>query len=386
MDMHKEKREISNLIKESASKYPVILVSGPRQSGKTTLSKDIFPELDYINFEDLEDRAFALEDPKAFLAKYPQGAILDEIQRVPELTSYIQVRVDQEDFIGTYVLTGSQNFSIMDTLSQSLAGRVAIYELLPFSLQEVSSYLDTTKLEDILYTGFYPRIHHRGPNPTQAYEDYVKTYLERDLRQLELVKDLSLFQKFTRLLAGRSGQLLNIDSLGNETGISASTAKNWLSLLEASYLIFRLPPFFENIGKRLIKSPKIYFYDVGLLCYLIGIENPKQLETHPLRGNIFENMIVAEVLKQRFNHKKSHNLLFYRDSNNNEVDLLVPNGHLYDLIEIKSSGTIHTDFFKGLKNFAKNVNKQSKMSLVYSGEKERTQSQVEVVPYYKFKI
>ena len=257
MDMHKIKRKISILCDDLAKKYPVISITGPRQSGKTTFCKDYFPELEYANLEDLEIRDFAASDPKGFLAQFSQGGIIDEIQRVPTLTSYIQVRVDEDDFEGLFVLTGSQDFAVKNTLSQSLAGRVAILTLLPFNFFEVSSYKDIKDPNELLYQGFYPRIHHRDLHPTKAYSDYVATYLERDLRQLELVKNIDLFQKFLRLIAGRVGNILNLQSLSNDVGVAQSTARQWVTLLEASYILYRLPPFYENLGKRLIKSPKI---------------------------------------------------------------------------------------------------------------------------------
>ena len=383
--MHKIDREINETLISYIGKYPVISITGPRQSGKSTLCKAFFNKLEYVNLEDIETREFALNDPKGFMKRYPQGAIFDEIQRAPDLTSYIQVRVDEDDFQGLFVLTGSQNFSIKNTLSQSLAGRVALFTLMPFSLNESSNFTDIKNLENIMYTGFYPRIHHRGLNPTKAYSDYISTYVERDLRQIELVKDIHLFQKFIKLCAGRTAQILNLDSLANDVGISHATAREWITLLEASYIIFRLPPFFENIGKRLIKSPKIYFYDVGLVSYLLGIENPEQLKTHPLRGSLFETMVISEVLKQKFNRGEENNLLFYRDSNQVEVDLLIPNVHLYNAIEIKSAQTISKDFFKGLKSFEKSKKAATKC-IIYAGDEERVQNSVEIFPYWDFKL
>lgn len=319
---------------------------------------------------------------KDFWHKCHKEQILDEIQRVPELTSYIQVIVDQDEFRGLFVLTGSQNFSIRNTLSQSLAGRILILTLLPFTFDEISHYVDIKNLEQILFQGFYPRISHRSLGPTKAYADYVSTYLERDLRQLELVKNIDLFQKFLRLLAGRVGQILNLESLANDVGVTQPTIREWITLLEASYIIYRLPPFFENIGKRLIKSPKIYFYDVGLVSYLIGIENPSQLKTHPLRGVLFENMIISEVLKTRYNQAKENNLMFYRDSNGVEVDLLIPKANTYDIFEIKSSQTIASNFFKGLISFEKSTNKKSKAHIIFAGEFSRLQNEIQISPYF----
>ncbi|MCZ0932203.1 MAG: ATP-binding protein, partial [Oligoflexia bacterium] len=247
--------------------YPVVLITGPRQSGKTTFSREYYKQLPYVNLEELQIREMAHQDPKGLIAKYPKGAIFDEIQKAPALTSYLQGFVDEESFKGQFILTGSQNFSVMNTLSQSLAGRATLLHLLPFSLFELSHYTNIEDLEELLYRGFYPRISHRNLNPTNAYGDYLSTYLERDIRQLELIKKLSHFQRFVKLSAGRIGQIINYNSLSNDVGVSVSTIQEWLTLLEASYIIFHLPPFFENIGKRLIKQPKLYFYDVGLVSY-----------------------------------------------------------------------------------------------------------------------
>lgn len=378
--MHKIERDISKQLILLRKKYPVLSITGPRQSGKTTLCKEIFKDLDYLNLEHPETREFALEDPKGLLAKYPQGVILDEIQRAPELTSYIQVRVDEDDFKGNYVLTGSQNFQIMNTLSQSLAGRVGLATLLPFSLSEIQPEVPNYTVDDYLFHGFYPRIYEKQLSPPKAYSDYVSTYVERDIRQLEFVKDLQLFHKFLKLCAGRIGQLLNLNSLSNDVGVSHSTAREWISLLEASYILFRIPPFYENIGKRLVKSPKIYFYDTGLVSYLLGIEETKQLETHPLRGNLFENFVIVELLKNRLNNLQENNFLFYRDSNGNEVDLLIPTANLYKAIEIKSASTVHKTFFKGLKNFSKAVGKTSAEYLIYGGKEERKHLDTNIIP------
>lgn len=377
--MHKILRKVSEYLPQVTKTYPVISITGPRQSGKTTLCKSFFKDLDYINLEDPGVRDFALEDPRGLLEKYPQGLIIDEIQYAPKLTSYIQVRVDEDDFNGIFVLTGSQNFQIRNTLSQSLAGRVALITLLPFSLTEIQTNFSNFNSDDYLFTGFYPRIYDKKQDPTFSYSNYIATYIERDIRQLEHVKDLNLFQKFIKLCAGRVGQLLNIDSLASDTGVSSITVRNWINLLEASYILYRLPPFFENIGKRLIKSPKLYFYDVGLASYLIGINDIKQLETHPLKGPLFENMVISEVLKNKYNHLKENDLMFYRDSNGNEIDLLIPNAQVYHLIEIKSAKTINKEYFKNLKKFKKTDRK----ILIYDGKESRTQSEIEIYPFKK---
>ena len=383
--MHKIKRDMSKDCKKLKEYHPVVLITGPRQSGKTTFARDQYKHLPYINLEELQNREMAKQDPKALLKKYPNGAIFDEIQKAPDLTSYLQTVVDKDNFKGQFILTGSQNFSVMNTLSQSLAGRSALLHLLPFNLFELSHYTDIEDLEEILYRGFYPRISHRNLNPTNAYADYISTYLERDIRQLELIKKLSHFQRFVKLLAGRTGQIINYNSLSNDVGISVSTIQDWLTLLEAGYIIFRLPPFFENIGKRLIKQPKFYFYDVGLASYLLGIEKKQHLESHPLKGMLFENFIISEIVKQRFNCGKSFNFYFYRDSNQTEIDLLISNVDKYDLIEIKSAQTWSSHFKKAFSRFSKACNKINSSSIIYAGSKEIFFDPIKLISYTKLK-
>lgn len=372
-------RDCAQFVGTLAGSYPVITLTGPRQAGKTTLCRMVFKDLPYANLENPEIRAYASEDANAFLADLPRGAVIDEFQRIPELASYIQVLVDAPGFNGTFVLTGSQNLSVRNTVSQSLAGRTALVELLPFSYNEVRHFIQEERTDELIYRGFYPRIYDRGLEPAQAYADYVGTYVERDLRQLSLIRDLPLFQKFLGLCAGRIGQLLNLESLGNDTGIAQSTAREWLSLLEASYLTFRLPPFFRNISRRLIKSPKLYFYDVGLAAHLIGITEPRQLRTHPLRGMLYENLIVVEVMKYFLNQGRRQRLLFYRDSNGNEVDLVVPRGHEWVPVEIKSAATTSPALFKGIQRFMQAIPEAVEPMLVYDGDDERTQKGVQVL-------
>ena len=346
-------RTIEEYVQVLAGKYPVITITGPRQSGKTTLCRKAFDHKPYANLESPDVRQFAIDDPRGFLAQYPDGAIFDEIQRAPDLVSYLQPDVDEDPREGRFILTGSQQFEVTNTITQSLAGRTALIKLLPFSIAEIQSAFSLPDNDRLLYRGFYPRIWDKNLDPTQALSDYVQTYIERDLRQLATIKDLRLFQRFIQLCAGRIGQLLNLSNLANDTGISHTTARSWLSLLEASFIVFLLPPFYRNISKRLIKSPKMYFYDVGLAAFLLGIENAKQLSRDPLRGHLFENLIVAEAIKYRFNQGRRSNLYFYRDSKGNEVDLLVVSGPDLFPIEIKAGMTITRDYFKGLKHFAK---------------------------------
>ncbi len=371
-------RTAGAVLTELATKYPVITLTGPRQSGKTTLCRMVFSNLPYANLEDPETREYASTDPKGFLKQFPGGAVIDEIQRVGELASAIQVAVDDPDFQGTYVLTGSRNFAVRSSVDQSLAGRTALLTLLPFSYEELSTRWSRLSSDDLLYRGFYPRIHDRELNPTQALVDYVGTYVERDLRQLSLIRNLAVFQRFLGLCAGRIAQLLNIEGLAADTGVSHATVREWLSLLEASYVAFRLPPFFKNISKRLIKSPKLYFYDVGLAAYLMGISSPSQIKTHPLRGMLFENMIVTEVLKFFVHRGRRPGLLFYRDSNGNEADLVIPHGRHLVPLEVKSAETIHSDFFKGMHRFKEAIGEAADGILVYGGDEPRVQGGVQV--------
>ncbi len=377
----KIQREIRNQLLDAVKSYPAVTLTGPRQSGKTTLCRMLFPDLPYSNLEDPEIRAFALDDPKGFLRAFPCGGVLDEFQRAPDLTSYIQGIVDDPEFAGTFILTGSCNLSVRNIVNQSLAGRTAVIELLPFSLPEIRPLLKDASTDQLLFTGFYPRIYDRHLDPTQALSDYVSTYVERDVRQLNMVRDLTQFQKFLGLCAGRIGQILNLESLGNDTGISQTTARQWLSLLEASYIGFRLPPYFANISKRLIKSPKFYFYDTGLAAYLMGIRHIDQIQNHPLRGMLFENMVVVETLKYFLNRNRRPQMFFYRDSNGNEVDLVVPLAGRPIPIEIKSAATLSPSLFKGIHRFCKAIPEAETPILVYDGDQQHIQRETQVLPF-----
>lgn len=371
-------RKLTTQLLKAADKYPVITITGPRQSGKTTICRLSFPNLPYSSLEDPDTRQYARSDPRDYLTQFPNGGIIDEIQRAPDITSYLQGIVDNPEFSGLFVLTGSQNLSIANTISQSLSGRTALFTLLPLSFGELKALVPDLNDINLIFNGFYPRIYDKQINPGRFYADYITTYVERDLRSLKLVKDLSTFQIFMKLCAGRSGQILNIQNLANDCGISQKTAKEWISLLEASYIIYRLPPFFRNVGKRLIKSPKIYFYDPGLASFLIDISDPVQIGTHPLKGNLFETMVMSEIIKSRFNQGKVNNLLFYRDSNGNEVDVVIPGGSFTTAIEIKSAKTITSSFFKGLNRFENIMAEPVRKILVYSGNEDRKQSSVQI--------
>jgi len=367
-------RTISTKIKRFAEQYPVVTITGPRQSGKTTLCKALFPEYTYSNLESLEEREFATKDPKGYLARFTQGAVIDEIQNAPNLLSYIQVNVDEKPQPGRYILTGSQNFALSNSISQSLAGRTAIARLMPFTLAEISMIKPLESLDQLLYTGAYPRIYDQNLDPTEALSFYLNTYIERDLRTLINIKDLSRFTTFLKLCAGRSGQLLNFSSLGNDCGVSHNTISHWISMLEASFIVKLLQPYHNNFRKRVIKSPKIYFLDVGLATFLLGIQDKQQISTHPLRGQLFETLVVTELLKYRFNLGKTDNLYFFRDSKGNEVDIIMEYGTQLLPIEVKSGTTITSDFFKGLKYFRKLAEDRVESAwLIYGGQEKRLQ-------------
>ncbi len=363
-------RAIKETVIEAAQSYPIVSILGPRQSGKTTMAKALFPHKAHVTLEDPDIRAYAIEDPLGFLETYADGAIFDEVQRVPDLLSYLQGIVDLDPRPGRFILTGSQHFLLMREVSQSLAGRTAILTLLPLSLAEIRSTHAKLSSNSLLYRGFYPRLYERELEPYTIHRDYFQTYVERDVRSLLRVHDLQTFETFVRLCAGRVGQLLNLTSLANDAGISATTTREWISLLETSFIIFRLAPYHANISKRLTKSPKLYFHDVGLATYLCGIEEERQLQTHPLRGHFFENLVISDLLKRRFNTGRDTRLCFYRDSVGNEVDLLYPLGPKLLPIEIKSGKTVSTDALKGLGIFAKIRNDQGPAGLLIYGGTE----------------
>jgi len=376
------KRDITSELKEMAASYPIVTLTGPRQSGKTTLVRNIFKGKPYISLEDPYRRAFILDDPRGFFAHHQSGAILDEIQNAPILLSYIQGIVDETKEHGLFILTGSHQLALHQAITQSLAGRTGLLNLLPLSLLELKSAKLEFSLDDYLYHGFYPRIYDQKLNPTKTYRGYIQTYIERDVRQLIQIRDLSLFQQFLKLLAGRIGQIFNATALCNDLGVSHHTVREWLSVLEASFIIFRLQPYFENFGKRMIKSPKIYFTDVGLASYLLGIENKGQLYRDPIRGHLVENLVILDLIKYRFNKGLDHQLYYYRDSNQNEIDLIYKYGHELIPIEIKAGQTYHSEFLNGLKYFQKLVGRRCKKGfLIYSGEDEQKIQAFHVLNY-----
>jgi predicted AAA+ superfamily ATPase len=362
-------RTLAKKAKSLAKQYPVLLITGPRQSGKTTLCRAVFADKPYISFENLDIREMAQKDPRGFLGRYPDGAIFDEIQRCPDLLSYMQGIVDEKQKNGMYIITGSQNILLLKTVQQSLAGRMAILKLLPFSMIELKSLTALPALDQLLYKGFFPRIYDKKLNPTEAMSNYFSSYVERDVRNIIDVKNISLFQKFLKLCAARTGQILNLSGIGNDLGVSHSTVREWLSVLEASYIIFLLPAYYRNLNKRLVKSPKIYFYDVGMAAYLLGIERVEHLSRDPLRGNLFENLVLIEILKSFFNAGRNAPLYFFRDHTGNEVDILIEQAGNVTGFEVKSGQTIDLGWFKGLNYLKKIMSKYFRAgALVYGGK------------------
>jgi predicted AAA+ superfamily ATPase len=370
-------RTMERHILERAKKIPVIAILGPRQSGKTTLAKKAFPKHTYISLEDLKNREFAQEDPYAFFQTYAHedGIILDEIQEVPSLLSYIQVKADSEQKAGYFILTGSQNFLVSEAINQTLAGRISIFTLLPLSINELKkAELLPVTIEELVFNGQYPRLYSFNLNPTDIYPDYIRTYIERDIRSIKNITDLSLFQKFIGLCAGRIGQLLNITSLANDAGISLATAKSWLSLLEASYIIFLLQPYHTNVGKRLVKTPKLYFYDSGVACSLLGIESCTQLSQHYLRGGLVETLLISELYKERYNKGLLPRYYFWRDKLGHEIDCLSVQANMQIPIEIKAGKTPSSDYFDGLAYWYDLHEQNPNGVVLYAGQEDQQRS------------
>ena len=376
------KRKLSKELHVLLQEYPIVTVLGPRQAGKTTLVQQELPDYAYVSLEDPDERMLATEDPRAFLRRYPGNTIFDEVQRVPMLLSYLQGIVDNEQKNGRFVLTGSHQLELRAAVAQSLAGRTGLLHLLPLSIDELTQAGKAFGgFEDYVVHGFLPRVHSQNQRPFRAYANYYQTYIERDVRQLIELKDVSLFEKFIKLLAGRVGQLMDYQALSNAVGVTTKTIKQWLSVLEASYVVVKLPPYFENFGKRVVKSPKYFFADVGLLAYLLGIETPNQVLRDPLLGSIFENLVVIDVLKQRYNSGYDANLYFFRDSNGNEIDLLCKTSSGLVGIEIKAAATWHGKFAKQLVRFATNNHPLYKSLVVYNGTELQLSNGVEAISY-----
>lgn len=381
------KRSIATELHLLLQEYPIVTVLGPRQAGKTTLVQHELPNYDYVSLEDPDERVLATEDPRAFLRRFPSNTIFDEIQRVPSLLSYIQGIVDKEQKNGRFILTGSHQLELRAAVAQSLAGRTGLLHLLPLSIEELKQAgLTFDSFEEYVVRGFLPRVHSQNQRPFRAYANYYQTYIERDVRQLIELKDVSLFEKFIKLLAGRVGQLMDYQALSNAVGVTATTIKHWLSVLEASYVVVKLPPYFENFGKRIVKSPKYYFSDVGLLAYLLGLETPSQVSRDPLLGSIFENLVVLEVLKQRYNRGYDANLYFFRDSNGFEIDLLCSTSSGLVGIEIKAASTWHSKFTKQLVRFASNNQPLEQSVVVYNGVELELSNGVRALPFNELSL
>jgi len=382
-------RKIKDSIKQLIDKYPIIALTGPRQSGKTTLLKEMFSDYRYVSLENPDIRSFAENDPNSFLKHYDKYVIFDEVQRVPHLFSYIQSIVDDSRIMGQFILSGSQNFHLMQSITQSLAGRVAIFRLFPFDFQELKSagLLQNDYMTHLL-KGFYPAIYDRNIKATDFYPNHIETYIQRDVSELIAIHDMSLFRKFLALCASRAGQILNMSSLAKKCGISSPTVRSWLSALENSYVLFLLQPYYKNFSKRIIKAPKLYFYDTGLLCNLLRISDVSQINNETIKGALFENMIVSEYMKQKYHkNERQMDLWYWRDSENNEVDLLIEKPQETEIIEIKATQTIMPDLFKGLNYYAAfETEVKLTKTLVYGGSEPQQRSVAQVLPWNAINI
>ena len=381
-------RKLAPLLRRAARKLPVVTLTGPRQSGKTTLCRAVFPKKTYVNLEPLDTRHLAISDPRGFLADLPRGAILDEIQNVPELLSYIQAEVDERPEPGKFILTGSQQLGLTAAVSQTLAGRTAILNLLPFSLSERrKSRAWTEDLWMDVFHGSYPRIYDQGLDPASWYTDYITTYVERDVRQLKGISDLRSFRTFLGLAAGRTAQELNFSSLGGDAGVSYNTARAWIGVLEASFLVIVAPGWHRNLRKQIVKAPKLHFTDTGVLCSLLGIRTAEQVRTHPLRGAIFESWVAGELIKARVHRGALADLKHYRESRGVEIDLVMEDGLTLHAIECKSGATIHPSFQEPLERFSASITGlrpkiELRRAMVYGGESSNTRR---TIPFYSWR-
>lgn len=378
------RRDLTDSLLEAAKQFPVIAVLGPRQSGKTTLVQQCFPNHRYLSLEDLDIRTIAKSDPRRFLKDYtgPSGVILDEIQHVPELLSYMQTIVDREKIKGYFIITGSQNLLVDEAVTQTLAGRIALLTLFPLSLNELEkASLMPEKIEQAAFKGSYPQIYSENIDIEKLYANYIRTYIERDVRSIKNVSDLNTFQKFVQLCAGRVGQVLNLSSLGNDTGIDQKTVMAWLSILEASYIIFLLRPYYQNFGKRVIKSPKLYFVDTGILCSLLRIRSSDELMEHYLRGNIIESFIITDLFKQFYNLDQRPHIYFWRDSQGHEIDCLIDQALKVIPIEIKASKTASLHYFDQLTYWKNLTNSKSKKFVIYAGDENQSWPEAKVISW-----
>ncbi len=377
------KRDAQQTLLKLARGFPVIVINGPRQSGKTTLARVTFPRKAYVSLEDPDERMFAENDPRSFLKRFPDGAILDEVQRCPDIFSYLQSIVDRDNRMGLFVLTGSQQFNLISHITQSLAGRAGIVQLLPFSISELAhAHKLPSEIENLIVLGMYPPVYTRDVESNAWYAAYVTTYVERDLRQLLSIKDLSVFQRFLKMCAARTGQLLNLSALGADCGISHNTAKAWLSVLEASYLLFLLKPHHRNFNKRLVKMPKLYFYDAGLAAYLLNIHSPEQAAVSSMRGPLFETFAISELMKASLNKGLTPNLFFWRSNAGDEIDVIIEEHNKLIPVEIKSGQTVSQDFFKGLVRWQKIAGIESSKGIVlYAGEQSYERQEGHVIAW-----
>ena len=376
------KRDAELKLLKLSRQFKAVALVGPRQSGKTTLVKHVFYDKPYISLENPDTRRFALEDPRSFLGQFPEGAVLDEAQRAPELFSYLQQILDEDDTRGKFIITGSNNFLLQESISQSLAGRIAYLFLLPFAISELKSQ-EIINLQELIFKGLYPPVYDQPVDPDKWYSDYIRTYIERDVRQLKNISDLNAFERFLRLCAGRVGQLLNMSNFAIETGVDSKTIASWIGILESGFILYRLQPHHTNFNKRIVKMPKLYFYDTGLACSLLGIHTAQQLDYHYLAGSLFENLIISELIKSRYNNAKNNNLFFWRDNVGHELDIIIENPDGLFPIEIKYGKTITPEFFKGLLFWQKISNTQNG-AVVYGGEIAQKRSNgLEIIPWNK---
>ncbi len=374
-------RRIIGALKNLSEVFPVVTILGPRQSGKTTLAKEYFKNYSYVNLEEPQDRQLAMEDPYGLFKKYPTPIIIDEVQRVPEILSVIQVLADKKQKNGMFILTGSHQPKMHEKISQSLSGRTGILKLLPLSIEELSMNNIILDRDEYILKGFMPAIHQKNIDPSLYYSNYYATYVERDVRQLVNISNQHSFEIFIKLLAGRVGQLVNLSSMSNEVGVSTPTLSSWLSILEASYIIYRLPCYFKNFGKRLIKSQKIYFTEIGLVAYLLGINDISQVSRDPLLGNLFENLVIVEALKTCYNKGEIPNLYFFRDKNGFEIDLIIDSKRTLTPIEIKSASTYNHSFATSLNKFKDFSEEVTNPTVIYSGDFETTQNNIRIINF-----